>query len=74
MPNTACNAGVFWQSVRIFIKRAQETKTWRVLGNGSEAANMAANLLYREPILITREDTLLTDSSYVGHSLLAENL
>ena len=46
----------------------------RVLGNGSEAANMAANLLYREPILITREDTLLTDSSYVGHSLLAENL
>ena len=35
---------------------------------------MAANLLYREPILITREDTLLTDSSYVGHSLLAENL
>ena len=72
MPNTTCNAGVFWQNVRIFIKRAQETK--RVLGNGSEAANMAANLLYREPILITREDTLLTESSYVGHSLLAENL
>ena len=25
---------------------------------------MAANLLYREPILITREDTLLTESSF----------
>lgn len=56
MLDIACNAGVFWQT-SAFLSRERKRRK-RVQGSGSEAANMAANLLCREPIPITREHTL----------------